>query len=171
MTGLIVCPLGYVPLVLRERRPSRLLTLLDPGHAMETPALPADAWLRLDLHDIHMPMRGMTAATEQSVGRLIAFAEAWDERAPMLIHCHAGISRSTASAFIIACLKSPQADEMAIGRRLREASPQAFPNRRLVDLADAILGRGGRMRAAVDAMGGNGFVPSSVPFDFPARHP
>jgi predicted protein tyrosine phosphatase len=170
MSGLIVCPLHYVPAMIAERRPSRVLTLLDPHHGMDPPLIPEGNWLRLDLHDIHFPQEGFTAAGQSDVERLIAFAEAWDEAAPLLIHCHAGISRSTASAFIVACLKSPSADETQIGLKLRAASPQAFPNRRLVQLADAILGREGRMLAGVEAMGGNGFISSSVPFDFPARH-
>ena len=53
---------------------------------------------------------------------------------------------------------------------MRRASASAFPNRRIVALADDILGRQGRMLEAVEAMGGNGFVAEGVPFDLPARH-
>ena len=45
---------------------------------------------------------------------MIRFVETWDGQTPMLIHCWAGISRSTASAFITACLHNPDADEEEI---------------------------------------------------------
>jgi predicted protein tyrosine phosphatase len=86
----------------------------------------------------------------------------------MLIHCWAGISRSTASAFALACERSPKVDEKTIALAMREAAPHAYPNRRIVALADDILGRRGRMVDAIDAMG-NGVFDASGPFDFAAR--
>ena len=71
----------------------------------------------------------------------------------MLIHCWAGISRSTATAFVLACERSPRVEERRIAQVLREAAPHASPNRRIVALADRLMGRGGRMIAAVEAMG------------------
>ena len=171
MMGLIVCPLADLPMVVETRHPSRVLTLLDPELEMAPPkGLPAEAWLRLSLHDIHAPTPGMIAPTHQDIERLLAFAEAWDDEAPMVVHCHAGISRSTAAAYAIACARSPRVAEETIAHRLREASPQAYPNRRIVALADQVLGRGGAMVAGVEAMGGNNFVSDSIPFDFAVRH-
>jgi predicted protein tyrosine phosphatase len=88
----------------------------------------------------------------------------------MVVHCWAGISRSTATAFAIACERNPHADEHAIAQALRRASPTALPNRRIVALADDILDRRGRMLDAVEAMGGNGYAVEGVPFDLAARH-
>jgi predicted protein tyrosine phosphatase len=73
----------------------------------------------------------------------------------MVVHCYAGISRSTAAAFVAACALSPKRDEVEIAARLRAASPTAYPNRRLVALADDYLGRSGRMRAAIEKIGFN----------------
>ena len=101
--------------------------------------------------------------------RILAFAQDWDEQAPMLIHCWAGISRSTATAFTLACARNPQADELEIALRMRRASPSAFPNRRIVALADDILGRRGRMLEAVEAMGANDFSTEGAPFDIAAQ--
>jgi predicted protein tyrosine phosphatase len=100
---------------------------------------------------------------------LIAFARDWDESAPMLIHCWAGISRSTAAAFTIACERSAPGKEAAIARALREAAPHAYPNRRIVALADDLLGRRGRMVDAVEAIGLGDFA-MGFPFDLAARH-
>ena len=71
----------------------------------------------------------------------------------MVIHCFAGVSRSTAAAYIAACALSPKRDEFAVARSLRAASPTATPNARLVALADSALQRGGRMNGAIAAIG------------------
>jgi len=82
----------------------------------------------------------------------------------MLIHCFAGVSRSTASAFIAACLLAPHRDEHEIARALRKASPTATPNARFVALADSRLERKGRMSAAVAAIGRGEDCFEGLPF-------
>lgn len=168
---LIVCGLADVEPLIAARRPSHMITLLDPASMIATPpALAPERHLRLGVNDITEPMEDMVAPDETVVGRILAFGRTWDERQPMLIHCWAGISRSTAAAFLLACERSPTADERAIARALRRAAPHASPNRRIVALADELMGRGGRMIEAVEAMGDYDYTAAS-PFDFPARHP
>jgi predicted protein tyrosine phosphatase len=167
---LVVTPLRLLPQVLAERAPSHLITLLSPEELIETPAgFDPRRHLRLGMHDIALPEAGMVAPNAAMVERVLKFAQDWDERSPMVVHCWAGISRSTASAFVIACERNPHADELKIALSMRRASPSAFPNRRIVALADDILGRQGRMIEAVEAMGGNGFVAEGVPFELPVR--
>jgi predicted protein tyrosine phosphatase len=108
-------------------------------------------WLQMD--DIAEPIDGMIAPNEQHVELLVDFAKRWEREAPIVIHCYAGISRSTAAAFIIACALAPERDEAELAQRLRDASPTASPNPRLVALGDAHLGRKGRMAQAVEAIG------------------
>jgi predicted protein tyrosine phosphatase len=103
------------------------------------------------------------------VERVLAFAVRWDAMQPMVVHCWAGISRSTATAFAIACDRNPHVDELAIAMDIRRASPTALPNRRIVAFADDILGRQGRMLEAVEAMGANGFAVEGAPFDIAVR--
>jgi len=168
---LIVTLLRLLPQVLAERAPSHLITLLSPEELIETPAgFDQRRHLRLGVHDISVPEAGMVAPDARLVERVLKFAQDWDERSPMVVHCWAGISRSTASAFAIACERNPHADELKIALAMRRASPSAFPNRRIVALADDILDRRGRMLEAVEAMGGNGFAVEGVPFDLAARH-
>jgi len=168
---LIVTPLSRLPQVIAARAPSHLITLLSPEELIPTPAgFPAERHLRLGVHDIAEPQTGLVTPDAAMVERIFDFAREWDERQPMLVHCWAGISRSTATAFIIACERNPRADELDIALCMRSASPSAFPNRRIVALADEILDRRGRMLEAVEAMGGNGFATEGVPFDLPARH-
>jgi predicted protein tyrosine phosphatase len=167
---LIICGLSEVPRLVAERRPSHLVTLLDPASMIETPpGIEARRHLRLGVNDIAAPAEGLIAPDAALVEELLAFGADWDERAPMLIHCWAGISRSTASAFVLACERSPEADERAIARAMREAAPHAYPNRRIVALADDLMGRRGRMVDAIEAMGACEVI-FGTPFDFAARH-
>ena len=169
---LIVCPLRYVPALVETRRPSHLITLLGPEEMIGTPAgFDPTRHLRLGVHDVAEPAEGLTAPSPDLVRQILDFGRTWDDAAaPLLVHCWAGISRSTATAFVIACERNPQADELSIALAMRRASPHAFPNRGIVALADAILDRRGRMLDAVAAMGGNNFVAEGVPFDLAARH-
>ena len=101
---------------------------------------------------------GLTAAivaveAEEHVHELIDFVQRWDRRAPIAMHCYAGISRSTAGAFISACALNPDRDEAIIAQTIRDSSKTAAPNIMLVSHADRILGRNGRMIAAVEALG------------------
>jgi predicted protein tyrosine phosphatase len=87
------------------------------------------------------------------VNEFLDFAKRWDRRAPMVIHCFAGISRSTAAAFSVFCAARPDLDEGEVALRLRQRSPEATPNIRIVTIADRILGRAGRMIRAVERIG------------------
>ncbi|MFA5955074.1 tyrosine phosphatase family protein [Hyphomicrobium sp.] len=108
--------------------------------------------LRLDMDDIAQAQPDMVLPSERHVLDLLDFVQSWDQKSPLLVHCFAGMSRSTACAYIAICALNPQADEERIGQSMRRLSATATPNRRLVALADDILGRDGRMIAAVSDM-------------------
>ncbi|MCJ7527344.1 MAG: protein tyrosine phosphatase, partial [Methyloceanibacter sp.] len=99
---------------------------------------------------------------------LITFARDWDRQAPLLIHCWAGISRSTAAACISLCALNPEGSELELARTLRRASPTAYPNRLLVALADEILTRNGRMMTAVEDIGRGKLAEEAEVFALPA---
>jgi len=80
------------------------------------------------------------------------------------VHCWAGISRSTAAAFVSVCALRPQRDEREIAKALRSVSPTATPNPRIVAFADGLLGRKGRMIAAIDEIGRGESAAEGVPF-------
>lgn len=167
---MIVCGLSEVERIIAQRRPSHLVTLLDPASMIETPTgLAADRHLRVGVNDIAEIMEGLVCPSESIVADLLAFAKGWDETAPMLVHCWAGISRSTAAAFTIACERSAPGKEAEIAWAIRNAAPHAYPNRRIVALADDLLGRQGRMVDAVNAIG-LGEYAVGFPFDLAARH-
>jgi predicted protein tyrosine phosphatase len=167
---ILVTPLSHVEAAVAQHRPSHLITLLDPEHLIETPAGIAPArHLKLGVFDISAPSEGMVLAAPEQVERILEFGRTWDASAPLLAHCWAGISRSTATAFMIACERNPRAPELDIAWRLRRAAPHAFPNRRLVQLADDALGRQGRMVAAIETIGDSNRAAFGTPFEIPAR--
>ena len=85
---------------------------------------------------------------------------------PLLIHCWAGISRSCAAAYILACDRNP-GHEQEIAVDLRRRAPFATPNRLMVQLADDMLVRGGRMVDAIDAIGRGAEATWGEPFRLP----
>lgn len=171
--AIIVCPLSRAPEIARERKASHVVSLLDPGTAFpHIEGMPEERRLRLALHDIESETDGLDHPADPHITAILDFVSGWEREAPILIHCYAGISRSTATAFITACVHNPEVDEDHIARALREASSTASPNRRIIALADAALGREGRMSRAIDAIGrGPSWweVGEAKPFSLPSR--
>jgi predicted protein tyrosine phosphatase len=120
--------------------------------------------LILGMDDIAEPMDGFIAPADEHVSRLLTFVRGWDRAAPLVVHCYAGISRSTAGAYVAACALNPARDELGIAQALREASPTATPNIRIVTLADRLLGRSGRMVTAIKTIGQGETAYEGVPF-------
>ncbi len=154
MPRIHVCSLARVPHTVAETGASHLVTLINVGTPVERPAAIApERHLFLGLNDILEPMDGMIHPAEEHVATLLDFARGWDQQRPMVVHCFAGISRSTAAAFITLCALRPERDEADIAAKIRALSPPATPNLRLVRLADAMLGRQGRMVSAIERIG------------------
>ena len=152
-SALVVCPLSRLGEALGRSGARHVVTLLARDRRHDLPAFDGLAHLALDLSDISAPRAGHVLPEADHVAALLDFARRWDRRAPLLIHCYAGVSRSTAAAYAVACALQPARHEGEIAAGLRAAAPSATPNPRLVALADAALGRRGRMTAAIAAIG------------------
>jgi predicted protein tyrosine phosphatase len=149
-----VCSLARLHATVEATGARRVVSLMRDVELVRRPPTIADAHhLLLRLDDISAPLDGYTMPAEEHVAELLAFVHAWDRAAPMVMHCYAGVSRSTAGAFVSACALNPQRAEAKIAADIRRLSPTATPNIRIVALADQMLGRGGRMVAAVEAIG------------------
>ena len=154
MPRLHVCSLALIGDTVARTGARSLVTLLSPGTEVERPAeIAPERHLYLAISDIVAPMPGQVLPERGHLEEFLDFVAAWDRAAPMVIHCYAGVSRSTAAAFIAACALNPLRDEFAVARAIRAASPTATPNARLVALADDRLQRSGRMRAAIAEIG------------------
>ncbi len=167
---IIVCPLNQVQTQVTTHGAKRVLSLLSPERPPERfTGIEPEHHLWLGFHDIVQPTEGMTPPTATDAERLVHFISEWDRAAPMLIHCWAGISRSTAAAYTALCLHQPKADEEELALRLRAASPSATPNRLIVSYTDRLLGRNGRMLKAIDRIGRGADAFEGTPFTLDIR--
>ena len=80
-----------------------------------------------------------------SIGNVLWFTSNLKPEDYLLIHCAAGISRSTAIAFAALCHHAGPGNETACFQAVREIRPCAYPNSLIVRIADDILGRKGAM--------------------------
>lgn len=153
------------PQLARQHNVVKAVSLLAPGDTFPTiDHLDDTSHLKLAMDDVDLPEANLQPPQKEHVQQLISFMEDWTRDDPVLIHCWAGISRSSASAFITACLHNPDADEFEIAKNLRKASRTAKPNRRLIQFADELMSRDGRMIDAVASMGPHDFSVEAKPF-------
>src|SRR5215813_15574314 len=149
-----VCSLARLHKTVEDTGARHVVTLLKDIDLVRRPhVVIPDNHLILGVDDIIEPLDGYVAPADEHLTRLIEFVRGWDRRKPLVIHCYAGISRSTAGAFVVACALNPQREELAIAQALRRASATAAPNVRIVSLADRVLGREGRMTSALETIG------------------
>jgi predicted protein tyrosine phosphatase len=160
-----VCSLAALPETVKLTGASHVLTVMANVDKVQRPEsiLPANH-LKVQMDDITEDLAGFVAPSEAHVEQVLNFVRNWDRTAPLVVHCYAGISRSTASAFAAVCMLNPHRDEMTIARLIRAASPIAQPNRLIVGLADKALGREGRMLRALDEMGPGSMTAEGRPF-------
>jgi predicted protein tyrosine phosphatase len=160
-----VCSLARLYATVDETGARHIVTLLRLTDRVQRPThILAENHLVLAVDDITVPADGYTAPAEEHVKRLVDFVGTWDRAAPMVVHCFAGISRSTAGAFVAACVLNPQRDEMEIAQAIRSASRTAQPNARIVSIADRLLERDGRMVRAVETIGPGDAALEGTPF-------
>ncbi len=143
---------------------THVLSILDPGWP-EPEALRAfdvHRRLKLHFHDVIEPQPGWIAPERWDVELLLAFgrdlgpvqSEVGEEAAHphLLVHCHAGVSRSTAAAILLLAQRDPvMPAEDAVFEVVR-LRPQAWPNLRMIEFGDTALGRDGEIVAAVGAL-------------------
>ena len=181
MPQIYVCPLAQIPNTVRESGARTLLTLINKGTRVPRPKeIAPERHKFVAISDIVAAQDGHIMPNEEHVQTVLAVARAWDQAEPLLIHCWAGVSRSTAAAYISACALSEDRCEFELARTLRERSPTATPNALMVSVADRLLGRNGRMIEAVASIGRGAecmegvpfaldLVPASAPADAPIR--
>ncbi len=168
MPTLHVCSLSRLHETVERVGASHVATLINAATpVVRPPSVAIENHLFLGFNDIVEPTDGLIPASSAQVARFLDFVAGWDRARPMVIHCWAGISRSTAGGYVAACALLPQIDEGVIARELRTRAPFATPNGRLVALADALLGRKGRMVAAIRAIGRGADAFEGMPFSMP----
>lgn len=170
MSVIHVCSLKMVESVSAEFKPSHVLSLL--GGITPFPSTPAGIdpanHLKITVADISAHEDGMILPASDHVAEVIAFGRRWALESggnrPLLVHCFAGISRSTASTLAIACAVRPGVPEDQFATALRKASASAQPNSLMVQHADELLQRNGRLSDAVKTMGPADFTQAGPPY-------
>ncbi|EKV28704.1 putative protein tyrosine phosphatase [Caenispirillum salinarum AK4] len=135
-----------------EKGVSHVVTIIDPDHPDPEvfeiyPEHTRVVW-RFDDHVT--PVDGAVMPDEAAVDRILELGERLRDSHVdhLLIHCHAGVSRSTATAAILMTQFNPGREEEAF-EHLRQIRPRSWPNGLLCAIADEKLGRGGKL---VEAM-------------------
>ena len=160
-----VCSLARLYDTIDTTGARHVVTLLRLVDRVQRPShIAPENHLVLGVDDISMPMDGYTLPGDEHVERLIRFVGGWDRAAPMVVHCFAGISRSSGAAYVAACALNPRRDESDIAWALRRASRTAQPNARIVAVADRLLKRNGRMIRAIETIGPGDLATEGRPF-------
>lgn len=165
MSRIHVCSIFKIADMAAATGARSLVTLINQDVIVHRPeGIAPERHLVVAVSDISDEMEGHVLAADNHVASLLDFVRLWDREHPLLIHCFAGVSRSTAAAFISACALNPHRDENEIAQAIRRSSPTATPNQRLVAVADEMLGRDGRMVSAIDRIGRGEDCAEGVPF-------
>ena len=133
-----------------------VLSILDPE--WPDPAafagFPPHRRLALRFHDIIDPAPARLPPSRADVERLLAFASELSERPDghLLVHCHAGVSRSTAATALILAQAHPERTAEEVLEAVARLRPRAWPNLRMLELGDALLGRDGKIVGAAAAI-------------------
>lgn len=156
ISTLTVCGIEELP-AQSTRKVSHVLSLLDPDlpELQSFVAYGAHERTTLRFHDIITPQDGRVHPTDAHVAEILDFGAKLRESAikrqegHLLVHCHMGISRSTAAMLSLMAQVNPEESEDALFGRLRAIRPQAWPNSVMIGFADAQLKRGGKLTDAL----------------------
>ena len=147
---LIISALTNAAEAYAAHKPSSVVSLL-----CEEETIPSFAGLDDHQHiklyvDSESCAQSLNAAARERAKEIIAFARGNESKENVLIHCQRGVARSTAAAYIMMCVNDPTRPESEIANNLRQAAPHADPCPLIVEYADEILGRDGRMIEAIE---------------------
>lgn len=134
---------------------THVLSILDPGFPDPEAFGAFGEHERLDLrfHDITEERPAMRLVQREDVAALLEFGRDLQREpgAHLLVHCHMGISRSTASMALILAQARPDRPALEALGEVRRIRAQIWPNLRLMELGDELLGRNGELVAAAVA--------------------
>jgi predicted protein tyrosine phosphatase len=132
---------------------THLLSILDPDWPEPDEF---DLWgshdlLRVRFHDVIEEGPKFEPPTSEHIAEVLAFGRSLPSDRPvhLLIHCHAGISRSTAAAILMLAQRDPGRDPQDVVAEIVRQRPGAWPNLRIIEIGDRQLGRGGLLVQAV----------------------
>ncbi len=146
---IIICGLADIQECVDKYRPNKMLTIINKNFEPETPSgMDKNRHLKMLIDDISEPREGFILPEKHHTQELLDFTDDWDKTKPILVHCHMGISRSTATSLGIAAKYSPENIELII-ENLKEIAPHASPNKIMMRYYDEILDLDNRLYGSV----------------------
>ncbi len=137
---------------------SHVLSILDPDHPVPEAfgAFGEHEKLELRFHDIIEELPERIAPDSGHIERILALGRSLlvepSPTAHLLVHCHAGVSRSTASMVLILAHALPEQPADAVLAMVHGIREKAWPNLRMIEIGDAMLGRNGTLVDATHAL-------------------
>jgi len=131
---------------------SHVVTVIDPDFPdpEDFQRYPPHRRVLWRFHDTILEAPDTKAPSRADVEAILDFGDSLADQTVehLLVHCHMGISRSTATVAILLAQNHP-GREGDVFLALRAIRPHSWPNSRMIRFADDLLGRGG---ALVEAM-------------------
>ena len=130
-----------------EGKVSHVLSILDPDH-LEPEAFGTygeHAKLELRFHDVIEASAGIEAPQPHHVEQVLTFGRdiLSDPEAlrHLLVHCHMGVSRSTAAMTLLLAQAQPSASARDVLHQVLAIREKAWPNLRILTFGEQLLGR------------------------------
>jgi predicted protein tyrosine phosphatase len=137
---------------------SHVLSILDPA-APQPPAFGSfgeHERVELRFHDVIEERPGHVVPSRGHVEEILAFGRDIMVEPPsdahLLVHCHMGISRSTAAMTLILAQARPDRSASEVFAEILRIRDRAWPNLRMLEFGDALLGRNGEIVDAVSSV-------------------
>jgi predicted protein tyrosine phosphatase len=130
---------------------SHVLSILDPGSPIpeEFASFSEHRRLELRFHDVIADLADIVPPRPQHIRRLLALGRdlgaAQSSDPHLLIHCHAGFSRSPAALALLLAQAQPSLTAELLAAEVLRIRPNAWPNLRIIELGDSILRRRGTL--------------------------
>ena len=126
-----------------------MLKIINKNFSPDTPqGMDKSRHIKMLIDDISEPRDGFILPEKHHAQALLDFTNDWDTSKPLLVHCHMGISRSTATSLGVAAKFDPENIELTI-EKLKEIAPHASPNKIMTQYYDEILGLNNRLYSSL----------------------
>ena len=150
MRKIIICGLADIENAVETYKPDMMLTIINKNFSPETPqGLNPSRHLKMLIDDISEPRDGFRLPEKEDVQKLLDFTSDWDQSKPIIIHCHRGISRSTATSLGVICKLDPDNLDLHV-EKLMKIAPHASPNKLMTKYVDEILGLENKLLKTLD---------------------
>lgn len=138
---IFICSKSEVAKVTEKVNATHVISLLDPGESRPIlhHSTSLQNWLLVNFSDVH-EIFNHNAPTEEDIEKVLKWAKKLPDDVILLVHCYAGVSRSTAMAMaiLVQYYGNDKIDECI--KMIHEVRPQSCPNPLVTEFADKYLG-------------------------------